>query len=73
MTVLQVMQKLHDDVNEFGLRSFVTGVRHAATTIAHSTCDVRMLPRQNTKRPGNITFPGLSIEGLHSQELVMPA
>ncbi len=31
--------------DEFGLLSFVTGMRHTATTIAHSACDVWMLRR----------------------------
>ncbi len=30
---------------EFGLHSFVTGMRHTATAIAHSTCDVWVLRR----------------------------
>ncbi len=31
--------------DEFGLHSFVTGMRHTATAIAHSTCDVWVLRR----------------------------
>ncbi len=35
---------LHDG-DEFGLHSFVTGLRHTATAVAHSTCDVWVLRR----------------------------
>jgi len=63
MTVLQVMQKLHDDVNEFGLRSFVTGVRHAATTIAQRLATFGCCRDRTQKGPETLRFRAFPLKG----------